>query len=315
MSAKRRQPPRPESASIDHAEPRQAVTVESMLCVLERMAAAAGIDSPEALDAFYDSVSEEQFERAQAAWIATGPRAHAQHLAYQAMLDARSDQEAESLARRALELDPQCVDAMVVLAELTAEDRVGEFITRVEEAVETARRCLPADWVWWQFEAQPYLRARHRLADALRVLGRADEARLHFEALLEADAEDHRRVREPLLCCYLVQEDLESARALLDRFDGDASAVFPWGRVLERLLAGCPDAAEAALRPARRQNRYVEPYLAFNQAPPASKPERYEPGSREEAVHCVYILGPAWAAHSDAILWLRSQSHHRRGRS
>lgn len=310
MSAKRRQRPGVESVPIDDAEPRQSVTVESMLRVLEPMAAAAGIDTPEGLDAFYASVTEEQFNRAQAAWIATGPRAHAQHLAYQAMLDARSDKEAASLARRALELDPQCIDAMVVLAELTSEDRIGEFITRLEEAVETGRRSLPADWAWWQYEAQPYLRARHRLADSLRVMKRTDEARAHFEALLDVEPEDRRRVREPLLGCYLEKDDLEGARGLLLRFDGDASAVFPWGRVLERLLSCNPEEAQAALLLARRKNRHVERYLSFEQPPPASKPERYAPGSKAEAVHCLYILGPAWAAHTDAILWLRSQSHH-----
>lgn len=123
---------------------------------------------------------------------------------------------------------------------------------------------------------------------------------------MQLDQEDHQRAREPLLACYLAQSRLEETRLLLARFYDDESAVFRWGRVLERILAEDFPGAAAALACARDRNRHAEFFLTFRRQPPGKKPSTYAPGSPDEAVHCTYTMGLAWAAHPEAVHWVRS---------
>lgn len=321
-----KQPPRPEMAeaapppgtgegeiALEESQAGPAVAMESILRVIERLAADQGVATPEGMEALLREMTQEEFERARERWIASGPRERAQDLAYRAMLEAGSDEEAVALARRALDADPECVDALVVLAELTSGDRVGDFIERLKEAVAVGRKALGGELdaghggaLWEVFEARPYLRARFRLADALRVADRCGEAVEHLEGLMELNPEDHQRAREPLLACYLSQGRLDDARTLLAEFHDDDSAVFRWGRLLERLVSEDPAGALAALERARAQNPHAERFLTFRRQPPETKPDTYTPGSREEAVHCLYMMGFAWAAHPEAVHWVRS---------
>ena len=169
----RKQPPRTEVIVLPGAEEESAaesqlaasVAMEGILRVVRPMLAERDFSSPEEMEAFLESISEDDFLRARAALIAGSPREEAQQLAYQAMLEVEEDEEAVELARRAFQLDPECVDALVLLAELTCDDRVGEFIERLEHAVETGRRVLGEaffkahpDDVWEALEARPYAR-------------------------------------------------------------------------------------------------------------------------------------------------------------
>lgn len=298
---------------LEESQPGPAVAMESILRIIEHAAAERSVTTPEEMEKLMNELSSEEFERARDKWIASGPRARAQDLAFRAILEAGSDEEAVALARRALKADPECVDALAVLAELTSGDRVEEFLERLKEAVAVGRKALagePHDAggpLWDSLEARPYMRARFRLADALRVVGRYGEAVEHLEALMDLNPDDHQRAREPLLACYLSQGRLDEARELLARFYEDESAVFRWGRLLERLLSDDATGAAAALERARDQNPYVERFITFRRQPPDCKPETYTPGTREEAVHCLYMMGFAWAAHPEAIHWVRSR--------
>jgi tetratricopeptide (TPR) repeat protein len=287
--------------------------MERILRVVYHAAGRAGGAPLEDPEEFLTGFSEDDYNRALADLIAGDPRAHAQELAYQAIFDADTDKEAVALARRALELDPVCVDALAVLAEIQCGEHVGEFIALLEEAVAAGRRSLGepffeehAGALWEELGARPYLRARYRLADAMRISGRAEEAIAHFEGLLDLNPLDHQRARDPLLACYLGKSDLAGARALLYEFASDDSSVFHWGRVLERYLSGDPEGALSNLQRARLQNRHTEKFLTFRAAPPSEKSDEYAPGDANEAVHCLYIMGLAWAGHPEAVDWARS---------
>ena len=77
--------------------------------------------------------------------------------------------------------------------------------------------------------------------------------------------------------------------------------------MLERFLAGTRDEASAALKQARRANRYVELYLTARKTLPKNLPEMCSPGSDEEAVLCLNCLSGAWDEHREAVFWLFDQ--------
>jgi tetratricopeptide (TPR) repeat protein len=243
---------------------------------------------------------------------ATSPREQAQELAYEAM-EADTPAQAARLVEKALDLDPDCVDAIVSLAGLTADSR-EELVQLLEQAVAAGERSLGKDFFdknkgrfFGIMETRPYMRARAGLASTLQRLGRIDEAIRHNEALVELNPNDNQGIRDVLLGQYLLTGNLEGARRLFKQYEGDSSAVFAWSRVLERFLSGNLEEAALALREARSDNRHVAAYLTGKKKLPARLPEAYSPGQESEAIVCAVEIGEAWKRQPQALEWLRRQ--------
>jgi hypothetical protein len=125
--------------------------------------------------------------------------------------------------------------------------------------------------------------------------------------MLALNPNDNQGVRDPLLGLYLATRNLEGARRLLKEYEEDASANFAWARVLEPFLSKDLSRAAAALKIARKANRFVELYLSGLKSIPKEIPDMYSPGSEEEAVLVLDDLSLAWAEHKEALLWLTGQ--------
>ncbi len=236
----------------------------------------------------------------------------AQELAFDAM-EAESKAQARKLAKRALKLDPDCVDALVVMNDLDART-TKELIVGLQKAVAAGERSLGAQFIrentghfWMLIETRPYMRAMEQLAGLLFAGGLNLDAIHIYEKMLKLNPNDNQGVRDSLLGAYLSADDLEGAARLLKRYKGDAGANFAWGRVLERFLAGDPAGAAVALETARQSNPFVELYMTTQKRIPDDLPEMYQLGSEEEAVLCMNAVGRAWALKRDAVFWLLDQ--------
>jgi tetratricopeptide (TPR) repeat protein len=233
----------------------------------------------------------------------------AQQIAFDAM-EAPSEPQARKLAKRALKLDPDCVDALLVMIDLDA--RIPrETIEGLQEAVAAGERSLGAKFIdrnegrfWLLIETRPYMRALETLAEAYRSQGISRDAIRIYERMLRLNLNDNQGARDPLLGLYLETGDLNGAALLLKKYKDDGSANFAWARVLERFLAEDRMGADAALTRARKANRHMELYLTAQKPLPEEPPEMYSPGSEEEAVLCLSYLSGAWAEHKDATFWL-----------
>ena len=105
----------------------------------------------------------------------------AQEIMYDAW-EAPTRQRAVALARKALEVSPDCADAYNLLAEETAET-LEEAIELYEKGVEAGERALgkkafkeDVGYFWGLLETRPYMRARAGLAQCLWVAGQGEEA-------------------------------------------------------------------------------------------------------------------------------------------
>ncbi|MGB8259405.1 MAG: hypothetical protein WCE75_03600 [Terracidiphilus sp.] len=238
-------------------------------------------------------------------------RFRAQELAFSAM-EAATRTEAIKLSKRAVRLDPDCVDALVLLARLESPSQRA-MIQGLQKAVAAGERSLGDDFIrqntghfWLHLDTRPYMRALEVLAGELARAGILRDAIAIYERMLVLNPNDNQGVRDPLLGLCLQAGDLAQASALLNRYD-DASANFAWGRVLERFLAGDLPGAAAALVPAQRANRFLALYLTGERPIPQSNPEMYSLGSEEEAVLCMSWVGKAWSRNKEAIFWLHDQ--------
>jgi tetratricopeptide (TPR) repeat protein len=236
----------------------------------------------------------------------------AQQLAFDAM-EAESEAEARKLAKRALRLDPDCVDALVLITDLDARS-TRETIEGLQKAVAAGERSLGAQFIrentghfWMLIETRPYMRAMAQLAGVLFAEGLNLDAIRIYEKMLELNPNDNQGVRDPLLGVYLAVNDLDGAGRLLKKYKDDAMANFAWGHVLERYLSGDLTGAAAALKKARKANRFVELYMTGQKPIPKGMPEMYSPGSEEEAMLCMDGAGRAWAKHKEAVSWLLDQ--------
>lgn len=239
-------------------------------------------------------------------------RDEAQQWAFEAM-EATSEAQARKLAKRALRLDPDCLDALVVLADLDAHTQ-REMIEALQKAVAAGERSLGEKFIrenkgdfWLLLETRPYMRAMERLAALLRGEGIRLDAIGVYRRMLELNPNDNQGVRDPLLGLYLETGDLKGAREVLEEYKEDASANFAWARVLERFLSADQPGAAAALKIARKANRFVELYLSGQKGIPKEMPEMYSLGSDEEAVLVLDNMAPAWAEHKEALFWLMEQ--------
>ncbi|MBZ5522124.1 MAG: tetratricopeptide repeat protein [Acidobacteriia bacterium] len=237
------------------------------------------------------------------------PQEEAQEIADQAM-QAPTARKGLALARQALAKDADCVDALVVLAGAASKSD-EQYIAGLEKAVAAGERSLGADYFeenkghfWGLVETRPYMRARATLAEFLFSAGRMPEAISHFEGILALNPNDNQGVRDRLLNCYLASGDLKGAQRLLRQYHEDCSAVFNWGKTMERFLAGDQKGAERALQLAQKDNRFVGLYFTGKKTPPRETPPYYSPGSEEEAQICLETLAETLIAHPKLVMWL-----------
>ncbi len=281
--------------------------MERTLRHIRRLTGTRDFPDAESAAAFLGTLAEKDLKKA-AQELSQDPRGMAQEFAYEAM-ETEEDSEALEFANKALELDPHCVDAMLVHAECTANSD-EEMLALVTKAVEAGAEDVkeiearPRNQLWDVVELSPYLRALHRMADLLRLAGRTGEAIERLETMLKLDPEDNQGARDLLLGCYLLEGNLPRVRGILEKFVDDRSAPMLWGAALERFLARDRRGAAEALGTARAQNRYVEDYLALRKTPEGNPHGDYEPGDETEALHCVDVVGMAWLHYPDAIEWL-----------
>jgi len=219
---------------------------------------------------------------------------------------------AASMAMRAVRIDPFCLDARLFLARFAIGPH-DEYVMELRSIVDLGEQDMGEQFMeenrghfWAIVATRPYMRARAKLAEELHVEGRIAESIAEYESLLVLNPNDNQAIRYSLLGCYLEVEDLDRAGSLFRIYD-EASAIFLWGHVLERYLAGDLSAAVEALGNARRQNPHVEGLLTGKKKMPKARTEFYQPGDVSEALVCMDEIGAAWKCHREAITWLKKE--------
>jgi len=272
---------------------------------------ASEADFREQMHKFVENLPVEQTALQRLESLEEFPAELAQELAFQAF-ESADQKKADELTRRALEIDPECVDALAVRAFLDSEN-AAELIEALEHAATVGENVLGEEFFaeymgdfWPLVEARPYLRTIKQLAEVLWTVGRRFDAVEHYINLLDLDPEDHTGNSVLLLGCYLAMGEVQRSWDLLEEYDDD-SAIFKWGWVLCLLMARSMDEAEDSLRDALDINPYVAPHLLGMAEPVEGQPAVVTIGSEEEAQICYQIIGEAWEHHPEPRMWLHQQ--------
>ncbi len=213
------------------------------------------------------------------------------------------------LARRALEVCPDCADAYVLLAEDAAD--LEERLDLYRKGVEAGRRALgerafreDVGYFWGLISTRPFMRALHGLAESLEDCGRREEAAEHYRELLRLNPDDNQGVRYCLLPLLIALDRDQEARELLEKYRDDVGAVWLYcGALLAFREEGNTPRSRRLLREAQEFNSNVPDFLLGDADLPAL-PSYYSPGSRAEAAICADLIADAWEHTPGALDWL-----------
>lgn len=218
------------------------------------------------------------------------------------------------LARKALEIWPDCADAYVLLGRSaatpeSAHDLFAQGVAAGERALGPEVFRDHVGHFWGLVETRPYMRARQWLAESLCVLGRGEKAVEHFEDMLRLNPNDNQGVRYLLASVLLELEWHDRLTELLDRYKDDDLAEWSYTRTLLAFrLEGDSTEALRWLRQALRANSFVPKYLLGLRPLPFEMPSVYSPGRDDEA--SVYAFGAieVWQNTPGALEWLKRRT-------
>lgn len=237
------------------------------------------------------------------------PLEQAQELAYQAY-DALGRKQVQ-LARKAIEICPDCCDAYLILAESCSDHE--DALPYYKQAIDAGQRVLgeevfkeDAGHFWGILETRPYMRARFGLATCLQGMGKLEEAAEHYRQLLNLNPNDNQGVRDILLQLLIVLSEDEEAQNLWKRYNSDKFlAVWSYSKALLTFRSQRNTAtARKHLKKAIEVNGYVPDYLLGNEPMPINEPQTYSMGSKEEAIFCYTVIQTAWQMTEGALDWL-----------
>jgi len=237
------------------------------------------------------------------------PVEEAQDVMYEAW-DAKGAARSR-LARKALDLSPDCADAYVLLAEKGART-LEEARDLFAQGVAAGERALGVEFFeenagcfWGMIESRPYMRAREGLARSLWRLGEREAAVEDYKDMLRLNPNDNQGVRYVLLDCLLEMGRGDEARELLGQYEEDGTAAWLYNYALWVFRAeGDGPEARRRLSEALEQNRHVPAYLLGRRRLPPRLPDVIGFGDENEAViHAADAL-TNWRKTPGALSWL-----------
>jgi tetratricopeptide (TPR) repeat protein len=216
-----------------------------------------------------------------------------------------------ALARKALEISPDCADAYLILAGTEAAS-IEDVINFYRKGVEAGERAIgqkafknDVGHFWGLLETRPYMRARAGLAQCLRTEGKPEEAVEHYWDMLRLNPNDNQGIRDLLMPCLIELGRDKDAEKLLKQYKGDGMAVWMYSRVLlDFRKHGDSAISDRSLKEALEENRYVPDYLLGRKKMPRDIPDYYGFGDENEAVLYAYGNRGAWNATPGAMGWL-----------
>jgi tetratricopeptide (TPR) repeat protein len=235
----------------------------------------------------------------------------AQETAYQAF-GAGDEHQRVRLARKALEISPDCADAYVLLAEHSTSRKEQEQLYR--QGVAAGERALGpaffqeyAGHFWGMLQTRGYMRSRMGLSLVLWTLGQREEAVSHLQDMLRLNPNDNQGVRYTLAGLLLGLDRDEDTARLLEQYPEDASATWAYTRALLAFRReGDTPEARRLLKAAQKANKHLVAFLVGDKHPPSELPDYYSMGDENEAIHYVAGFLPAWKATPGAVPWLRA---------
>jgi tetratricopeptide (TPR) repeat protein len=235
----------------------------------------------------------------------------AEQIAREAM-QCKDHERALELAAQALDMDPECADAYVIM-DLELSECSQDSAVWMEKASACARKLLGEKYFqehegdFYRFCCtHTYMQSRQVLAMAYWDLRRQTDAIEICWELLRLDPIDYMEIRYMLFDYLLVENRLPEIFRLLNKFPGTHYAQWEYNKALYYYKLHGPAHAETLeqIGKAVQMSPLILKQLLRKGRPPRAEFIDYEPGTKEEAIAYMCESAEAWDLTPNAIKWL-----------
>ncbi len=142
--------------------------------------------------------------------------------------EAPTKAKAEKYIKKALELEPDNLDAVSASLDLIEDDSIWEYYQKLSEAVKNGTKLMEKKGFmdedsigefWGILETRPYMRLLHRYADFMVETGMMTLAARQYEEMIRLSENDNLGVRYSLMHIYAYLEQEEPALELHKKYD------------------------------------------------------------------------------------------------
>ena len=143
--------------------------------------------------------------------------------------EAPTKAKAEKYIKKALELEPDNMDAVSASLDLIEDDSTWEYYQKLSEAVKNGAKLMEKKGLmdedsigeyWGILETRPYMRLLNRYAEFMAEAGMMSLAAREYEEMIRLSENDNLGVRYSLMHVYAFLEQEEPALELHKRYDG-----------------------------------------------------------------------------------------------
>lgn len=242
----------------------------------------------------------------------TQPWHQAQEVAYSGW-EQRSGRKRATLARKALQISPDGVDAYLLLAhDAPSWEQAAALCT---QALAAAERLLGPNFLdeykggfWGAALTRPYMRARFALGYCLWRQEKWMDAAAHFRDLLGLNPNDNQGARYTLVAVLLEAGQDREAEQVMARYSDDILCYWAYNRaLLEFRRSGNRPQAQKRLRRALDKNPYVPAFLLGKRRIRSYELDIVELGTEQEAIEYQHLYGSAWQKTEGALAWLNAR--------
>lgn len=274
----------------------------TLLRDLHKLMAKQNFQSVEEIEAFMEKYTKEHIPE----FLPEGPEEEAEALVELAASKPRK--EAVKMARQALEIDPDCIPAFLVLA--AHEDLLPVSAALFKRGVDLGYERFGDEYMeqnrghfWGLTETRPFMRCLYGFADTLFDMGDFHQALSAWLEMLELNPSDNTGAREPAMLVLAALRDTELFLKLDAQFPDDDMCGTLYNRALMAFVDGDRAKATRLLKAAIKRNPHV-PGLLTAEDEPDRYHGAYTPGSEEEALQFCKFAWVMWQVVPGALDWL-----------
>ncbi|HHY19914.1 MAG TPA: hypothetical protein GX522_08455 [Firmicutes bacterium] len=234
-----------------------------------------------------------------------------------------NEEDALKYCKKALKIDKNCLDAEILMIQLTAED--GEDAKRkYEKLLKKAEKHLKDEGVfvdenighfWGIVGTRPYMRLKYSYADLLIKQGKYKKAIAECENLLVLSENDNLGVRYLLLSLYALFEDEKNTINLYKKYEEEQSVQMLLPIVALYYKLDDYKKAEIYLEKLNKANPKVkEVFQAINSLPDFGELEPinfngYRLGSKEEVLTALDTCFFLYSTTAGLVPWILSKAN------
>lgn len=235
----------------------------------------------------------------------------AQDLIFEAI--EKPDDEGYSLALKALQMDPDCIEAYDYLGSL--EPIPHTAILYFKNGIEISKRIYAKthfkDGIgnfWMIHETRAFMSCMHGYADCLKNMGKFHDAVSVYEEMIRLNPNDNQGVRDQLLLYLIRINDFNKFRKYDKMYKDDFGAFALFNRALFAFKTqGSTTTSNEILQRATESNKFVIPRL-IKKTIADEFPESYGIGDENEAIYYCYFAHQIWHETSGAINWIKRKT-------